>query len=93
MPSFTANLFHIFFWPLFIEAILFASEIAFLFIYWFSWDRIKPKWHQIIGYGYIISVFIQTLMISMVGSAMLTPGDSSIMYSNDGIFTMKNELV
>ena len=87
-PSLTTNLFHIFFWPLLIEAILFATQIAFLFIYWFSWDKIKPKWHQTIGYGFCFSVFIQTLMITMVGAAMLTPGESSIDYSGNGTFTM-----
>ncbi len=88
MPSFTANLFHIYWWPLFTEAILFAVEIIFLYSYWFSWDKIKPRYHQILGYGYIISVFFQVLMITMVASGMLTPGESSIVYSENGLITM-----
>jgi len=59
MPTFASNLFHIYFWPFFFEAILFAVEIVFLYVYWFSWDKVSSKTHQILGYGYAISVFFK----------------------------------
>ncbi|MEJ2252681.1 MAG: cytochrome ubiquinol oxidase subunit I, partial [Candidatus Lokiarchaeota archaeon] len=47
VPNLATVLFHIYFWPLFFEAISFFLEVFFLYTYWFSWDKIKPKYHQI----------------------------------------------
>ncbi len=86
-PEFAANLFHIYWWPLLIEAILFALEILFLYTFWFSWNKISKVGHQILGYGYVVAVFLQTFMINMVAGGMLTPGDS-IAWGSTGILTM-----
>ncbi len=87
-PVFVSELFHIYWWPLFGEAIAFALEIVFLYTYWFTWDKISNRWHQFLGYGYAISVFIQTLFINMVASGMLTPGTDGIVWGESGIITM-----
>ena len=87
-PTFASNAFHVYWWPLFIEAVLFATEIVLLYMYWFSWTKISKKWHQVLGYGFAISVFFQTLMIDMLASGMLTPGISSISYSTSGVLTI-----
>ena len=87
-PVFSSNIFHVYWWPLLAEAILFAVEILFLYSYWFTWDKIRPRYHQILGYGYAIAVFFQTLMIDMVATGMMTPGGTTIDYSQTGIFTM-----
>ena len=87
-PAFASNVFHVYWWPLFIEAILFATEIVLLYMYWFSWSKISKKWHQALGYGYAVSVFFQTLMINMLASGMLTPGITSISYTTSGIMTI-----
>ena len=87
-PAFAAEAFHIYWWPLFAEAILFAFEIFFLYTYWFSWDRISSSWHQALGYGYAVSVFFQTLMINTLASGMLTPGAAEIAWGASGILTM-----
>ena len=63
-PTFTKELFHIYWWPLLLEAIAFALEIFFLYTYWFTWDKIRPGWHQFLGYGYAVDVFFQTLLIN-----------------------------
>ena len=88
MPNLTTNLFHIYWWPLFLEIITFFLEVFFLYTYWFSWDKIKTKYHQILGYGYAITVFFQTLFINMVASGMLTPGTPTVTFGSDGIITM-----
>ncbi len=87
-PTFTSEAFHIYWWPLFAEAILFAIEIFFLYTYWFSWDRIGAGWHQFLGYGYAIAVFFQTLMINTLASGMLTPGATAINWGSAGLLTM-----
>jgi len=90
-PEFTKNLFHIYWWPFLAEAITFALEIFFLYTYWFTWGKISNTWHQILGYGYAVVVFIQTLLINMVASGMLTPGDS-ITWGQSGLMPMALDL-
>jgi cytochrome bd-type quinol oxidase subunit 1 len=87
-PTFASNAFHIYWWPLLIEAILFATEIVLLYSYWFGWKKLSKKWHQVLGYGYALSVFFQTLMINTLASGMLTPGIQDIQYYGSGIMTI-----
>ncbi len=87
-PGFSSQIFHIYWWPLFIEAVTFALEILFLYAYWFTWDKISPKWHQVLGYAFAVDVFIQTLMINTLASGMLTPGPTSITWGQSGMLTM-----
>jgi cytochrome bd ubiquinol oxidase subunit I len=87
-PMFVSNWFHVMWWPLFLEAIFFALEIVFLYTYWFSWDKIERKRHQVLGYAYAITVFFQTLMINMVAGGMLTPGITEITFAGSGILTI-----
>jgi cytochrome bd ubiquinol oxidase subunit I len=87
-PTFAANIFHIYWWPLLLEAVLFGVEILFLYSYWYSWDKISNAWHQFLGYGYAISVFFQTLAINTVAAGMLTPGGPDINWSFTGLFTL-----
>jgi cytochrome d ubiquinol oxidase subunit I len=87
-PEFARNLFHIYWWPLLLEAIAFALEIFFLYTYWFTWGKIRPGWHQFLGYGYAVDVFVQTLLINMVAGGMLTPGGDSITWGQTGLMTI-----
>lgn len=87
-PTFASQMFHIYWWPLLAEAFLFAIEIFFLYTYWFSWDKIGSRWHQVLGYGYAVSVFFQTLMINTLASGMLTPGSDQIQWGSTGLLTM-----
>jgi len=87
-PMFASHAFHVYWWPLFVEAILFATEIVLLYTYWFGWKKLSKRKHQILGYGYGVSVFFQTLMINMLASGMLTPGINSISYDGSGIMTI-----
>jgi cytochrome bd ubiquinol oxidase subunit I len=87
-PTFASNVFHVYWWPLLIEAILFAIEIVFLYSYWFSWEKLSKRKHQVLGYSYAISVFFQTLMINMVAGGMLTPGIMDLQYATSGIMTI-----
>jgi cytochrome d ubiquinol oxidase subunit I len=90
-PEFAKNLFHIYWWPFLAEAVAFALEIFFLYTYWFTWNKISNTTHQVLGYGYAVSVFVQTLLINMVASGMLTPGDS-ITWGASGLTPMALDL-
>ncbi len=90
-PTFTSYAFHIYWWPLFIEAFTFAFEIFFLYTYWYSWNRIKPIWHQVLGYAFAVTVFVQTLMINTIASGMLTPPSSGIIFdASSGLALMSS---
>lgn len=91
-PEFAKVIFHIFWWPFLVEAITFALEIIFLYVYWFTWDKIKAGWHQFLGYGYAVVVFCQTVLINMVANGMLISGDS-ITWGDDGYVTMPPDIL
>ena len=87
-PVFAADWFRVMWWPFFIEAILFALEIVFLYTYWFTWDKTTRGKHQVLGYGYAIVVFFQTLMIDMVAGGMLTPGVTTLSFAGSGLLSI-----
>jgi len=87
-PVFAADWFRVMWWPLFIEAVLFATQIVFLYVYWFGWDKMERRRHQFFGYGYAIAVFFQTLMIDMVAAGMLTPGVTTISFTGSGLLSI-----
>ena len=92
-PAFSSEVFHLYWWPLLGELITFGLQIFFLYTYWFSWDRIKPVWHQFLGYGYAVVVFVQTLLINTLASGMLTPGSPGITWGQSGLITMPLEVL
>ncbi len=87
-PVMVQNGFHIYWWPLFVEALTFAGEIFFLYTYWYTWDRISDRWHQFLGWALAVDVFIQMLMIDTIAAGMLTTGDKTIVWGTSGILTM-----
>lgn len=88
-PQFASNAFHIYWWPLFFEAITFGLEILFLYTFWFSWGKISPRSHQFLGYAYAITVFWQVLFINTLAAGMLTPNHTGLIpYSGQGVLTI-----
>lgn len=87
-PTFASHAFHVYWWPLLAEAILFGVEIFVLYTFWFAWDRVSERWHIALGFAYILVVFFQTLSIDMLASGMLTPGISTLTYTEGGILTI-----
>jgi cytochrome d ubiquinol oxidase subunit I len=87
-PVLTQNAFHIYWWPLFLEALTFAGEIFFLFSYWYTWDRISPTWHQFLGWALAMDVFFQQLFINTLAAGMLTTGAPAITWGETGLDTM-----
>ncbi len=81
-PQFASYAFHVYWWPLLAEALTFGFEVLFLYTYWFRWDKMSKRWHQVLGYAYALDVFFQTLLINMLASGMLTPPSSGIAFSD-----------
>ena len=76
-PDLSMNIFHLYWWPIFAYFLLFGVIITLLFVFWFAWDRIRPGVHLALGFGYAISVFVQTVTIDTLAAGMLTPGVKS----------------
>jgi len=72
-PTFATQGFHIYWWPLLVEAILFGIEILFVYTLWFAWGKVSAAWHIFLGIGYALSIYFQTFAIDTFVSGMLTP--------------------
>ena len=68
-PGAIGEIFHIFFWPLILEAISFIVEICFIYPFYYTWGKISNRWHLFLGFGYAISVIFQTGFIDMIAWA------------------------
>lgn len=87
-PTFATQAFHIYWWPLLVEAILFGVEIFFVYTLWFTWSRIGAAWHVLLAVGYPVSIYLQTLAIDTFVSGMLTPGAKTITWGAPGLLGM-----
>ena len=73
-PLATEALIHIFVFGWAMEYVFFILEIASAFIFFYCWDRLEPKTHQIIGWIYAISAWISLVLITGITAFMLNPG-------------------
>ncbi len=87
-PVLTLNIFHIYWWPVFATLLLWSAQISFLWLYFYTWRRMRPSLHVFLGLGYAITSFFQALAIQMMGSGMLTPNNTSIAWGYTGILTI-----
>jgi cytochrome bd ubiquinol oxidase subunit I len=87
-PAFTLNVFHIYWWPLLATLFLWGAQIFFLWLYFYTWRSMKTSRHLFIVLGYAIASFFQALVIQMMGSGMLTPNNTDIVWGYTGLFTM-----
>ena len=74
-PVFWSHLQNIFFWVLFAEAWAFVGEIALIYAWYASWEKLafRKKLHVVIGLMAAMLVTLQFTLINVVASYMLTP--------------------
>lgn len=75
-PGGIGSLIHLFFWPWFIEWGAFTTEVVFLLIYYFLWDRLSEKHPRLliaVGWGYVVVALSSAVLISGILGFMLTP--------------------
>jgi hypothetical protein len=76
VPGGIGSMLRVFFWPWFIEWIVFTLEVVVILIYYFSWDRLRqsaPGWHLFLGWSYVLLAFASAFLISGILAFMLTP--------------------
>jgi cytochrome d ubiquinol oxidase subunit I len=74
-PEATSALIHQFVWGWATEWVFFIVEIVAGYIYYYTWDKMDPKKHVIIGWIYAISAFMSLVIINGILTFMLTPGE------------------
>ena len=73
-PGGTSVLIHNFVFGWAAEWVCFAGEIIALFIYYYTFGKMRAKEHQIIGWFYFIFAWLSMVLINGIIGFMLTPG-------------------
>jgi mono/diheme cytochrome c family protein len=76
VPAAIGSMLRIFFWPWFIEWIVFALEVVVILILYFTWDNWKyekKKYHIRLGFAYVALACISAFLITGILGFMLTP--------------------
>ena len=73
-PPATSTLIHKFVFGWAMEWVFFLIEISAILVYYYSWDRVDPKTHNIIGWVYAGSAWMSLVIINGILTFMLTPG-------------------
>jgi hypothetical protein len=84
-PRGIGSMLRIFFWPWFIEWIVFSLEVIVILVYYFSWDRWtgkRKRRHVYLGFSYILLALCSAFLITGILGFMLTsngwPWDKSL---------------
>lgn len=73
-PRAISVLIHQFMWDWGAEWCLFLVEVVAIYLYFFTWGRIRPKAHNTIGWVFAIASLLTLVIINAILSFMLTPG-------------------
>ena len=76
VPAAIGSMLRVFFWPWFIEWIVFALEVVVILIIYFTWDYWnyeKKKYHLKLGFAYVGLACISAFLITGILGFMLTP--------------------
>lgn len=83
-PNFVRMAGHAVSLPIFMETLSFFIEAIFLGIYIFTWDRLKPFYHWLLGLPVVVGSTLSAVFITMVNAFMNTP--TGVSFEN-GILT------
>lgn len=73
-PLATEMLIHTFVFGWAIEYVTFILEIVSAFVFYYYWDKLDPKTHQIVGWIYAVSAWLSLVIITGITAFMLNPG-------------------
>lgn len=74
-PAATSSLIHIFVFGWAIEWVFFLAEIVALLLYFYTFDRLSPRKHLILGWIYFGCAWFSLFFINGIIDFMLTPGE------------------
>ncbi len=73
-PRAISLLIHQFVWEWATEWVLFLIEVTSVFLYFFTWGRVKAEVHNRIGWVFAVTSLLTLFIINAILSFMLTPG-------------------
>jgi mono/diheme cytochrome c family protein len=73
-PTATSSLINTFVWGWAIEWTFFAVEICAAMVYYYGWDRLSARTHEIVGWIYFWAAWLSLVIINGILAYMLTPG-------------------
>ncbi len=74
-PAATSKLIHIFVFGWAVDWVFFLVEIISLLLYYYTFERLEPKKHLLLGWIYFISALMSLFVINGIIDFMLTPGE------------------
>jgi cytochrome bd-type quinol oxidase subunit 1 len=83
-PEATSTLIHNFVFGWAMEWVFFSIELTTIAVYYYTWDRIDPKLHMVVGWVYAASSFFTLFIINGILTFMLTPGDTWLSVAGTG---------
>jgi len=75
-PRGIGSLLRVFYWPWFMEWLVFVTELVILLVYYFTWDRwtgVQKRRHVYLGAGYLLMSLGSASLITGILGFMLTP--------------------
>jgi cytochrome bd-type quinol oxidase subunit 1 len=75
-PEATSTLIHNFVFGWAMEWVFFIVELATVAVYYYTWDRIDPKLHLVVGWVYAGASAFTLIIINGILTFMLTPGNT-----------------
>lgn len=73
-PQATSNLVHAYVWGWAMEWVFFFLEIGAALVYYYGWDRLDRRTHELVGWIYFIAAYMSLVIINGIITFMLTPG-------------------
>jgi cytochrome bd-type quinol oxidase subunit 1 len=75
-PEATSTLIHNFVFGWAMEWVFFIVELTTIVVYYYTWNRIDPKLHLLVGWVYAGASVFTLIIINGILTFMLTPGDT-----------------
>ena len=73
-PQAILTLIRAYVWGWAMEWVFFIVEIAAALVYWYGWERLDARTHQVVGWIYFIAAYMSLVIINGIVTFMLTPG-------------------
>jgi cytochrome bd-type quinol oxidase subunit 1 len=74
-PRAISAMIHLFVWGWAAEWAMFIVDVAAIYLYFYTWGRIRPAAHNAIGWVFLVASILTLVIINGVLSFMLTPGN------------------
>lgn len=79
-PNFLELVGKYYFIPLFLEVFAFLTEVVFVYMYYYTWERVGRKFHVMVGVLAVLGIFGSALLIMSVNTLMSYPPGLQVVY-------------